>query len=361
MNSRTRAQRKRPRPTYYEAEDDPAILEHCSCNSCVNYVGHHHSDPASADAKWLSDPPTESNPIVQASDVHEPLALAKALSANIQKVTIQSEGNEPDTVVTGLLKDWQELYARVGTARPTESDMVDAFDIFDQLFFDCSVSTISVELVTNEQLQADDRPSSPACKRLWLYGRTTTPSTSYSTKFITELYIDHCLDGANTKHDGETSFLTLCGALLHELCHAFLHLYSCSKAGGWPVENECPSSAACTIHQKENMGSTAHGRAWHHLVKTFEECIPRILGVKLKLWGWEDLQLALSEGWRPSQCDMLTCFTDENRQVAIATIEIWHNKMTGADTETTKEEARARKKIKRNSKRRNNQDDEDWS
>jgi hypothetical protein len=109
--------------------------------------------------------------------------------------------------------------------------------------------------------------------------------------------------------------------LLHEMCHAFLFVYSCrGELHGehiWMADSKCGNISVkdCTALAKDNHGISGHGRAWFRLTKFIEESSFRIIGINVRINGLFDLfnELAASDGWIPSDCDFDNFFPDADR------------------------------------------------
>jgi hypothetical protein len=103
--------------------------------------------------------------------------------------------------------------------------------------------------------------------------------------------------------------------LLHEMCHAFLLVYTCCGTlhgeNSWTLHQRCDKPEACTALAKDNHGMSGHGRAWFRLTDFVEENSVKILGINLKLKGLPDLFVELEsiDGWVPSQCDFNKFFS----------------------------------------------------
>ena len=310
------------RPKYRDPtpEDDQRI---CTCNAetCKSndyFVPTHH-DPRSPSAQFRYNPPTrDKDEVHEDTGLHEPLALAQALQSKIRRAR-----TKPTDKQAGAIKAWSasrhEIEHRLSTSEELskrhiqQDDVHKAMRILSKIFFMNSLRTAPVSL-DNELTDASGHP---------LYGHTSAHDTIWSSHIPIQINSKYCLDPANQKHKASSPFLTICGALLHEMCHAFLHMYSCARADGWSVNNleRCPRSAVCAQYCNENIGKTGHGRAWHILVKEIEEVAPYVLGAHVKLWGEDDFYLALQNGWLPSDCDVANCFSSAAQVLVQQTLE----------------------------------------
>ena len=294
---------RKPKSALYLPGAKTAIKEKCTCNQYTckaeDYDTHYHQDPQDEAAIWYANPPTKASPGLDESGVHEPLALAQALVVHIESTADQGKRTRGQRQA---IKLFRERLSEIDSQKPTEAQMIEAKSLLSEIFFRNSLQTVDLHL--NYQHDHD--------RNLWLYGENYMSSpVTYRTNFSIELYEeDMYSDKGPKRHKAKTRFLTCCAVLLHEMCHAFLHLYSCTVAGGWAADSRrACCSMMCGLYRDENIGASSPGRGWHYIIKPPEKTVPKVLGVNLKLWHEKDFIAALENGWTPSKCDLEHCFT----------------------------------------------------
>jgi hypothetical protein len=195
--------------------------------------------------------------------------------------------------------------------------------IFDELFFAGSLQCVVV--VTKSRILDGDTQ---------LYGITSYPKNWHPSA---QILIDpkYCWTGKDSTHKSDNIFLTTCGCLLHEMCHAFLGLYGCDRLAPsssddkdeerpkpWCVDGD---DTPCTRYRNDNLGAHGHGRAWHTLAKAIEDSSAALLGTKIKLFNSRDAILEISaplesgdteaDRWLPSKCDLEKLFSSEDAKI----------------------------------------------
>lgn len=142
------------------------------------------------------------------------------------------------------------------------------------------------------------------------------------TRAIMKINIAHRL---HRPDDLSRNMSKLLNTLLHEMCHAYLGLYSC-HAG-----SSCPSMTCSAVPFKQNHGSTQHGRAWQWLAKVIEDRAPLLLeGFAPQLGRYQRILVEIEKGgFRSSSCEIEKMFGDKGATV----IRVWLGKTSWDDDE----------------------------
>jgi hypothetical protein len=171
----------------------------------------------------------------------------------------------------------QDLNAKTERSIPYSRKLEKYFNAFNDIFFFGAVTDDLCKLTfVKAGWRRWNRNQSGDCDE----GFTTDhrrSQISHRSRPLTKVYIYERLD-----QDDEAMLLHKClEILLHEMIHAFIHIYICL----------CPS---CEVQTARLEGSGGHGVTWHLLADAMEDFTARFLGLELDL-GRGDAAYELEE------------------------------------------------------------------
>jgi hypothetical protein len=243
-----------------------------------------------------------------------PLALA---TTAISWFTKDTEDSEPfDEHQRIALEEWQN-WDRETANRKGYAWISTLFAIFDDLFFRGSIRNTTI--VIQRKLGEGYYGAKSVADTDWveLKGETTVFSQI-------RIAPEQCVESG--RH-GEGRLEAIAGALLHEMAHVFLGLYTCKGIPPDDEDEDIPEHVrrrlescvkykrSCHVLRPDNYGDGhGHGRQWHMLTQAIEKASKTLLGfdVELILRSPVDVQDEISAPscWIPSSCDVSQLFPE---------------------------------------------------
>ena len=196
--------------------------------------------------------------------------------------------------------------AQAGVTNISQLTMRQAMTIFDDIFFCGSLQGVS--LVKKDGIWQGKNH---------LFAITTFTDSAPPAQIL----IDPKYCFKRPKHKGDNQFLSACGCLLHEMCHAFLTIYGCDGDNKDCVAQ--PERPGIKL-RNDNCGLQTHARAWHRLAGAIQDRSTALLGTGMKLYNAEDAIREVdceldddnteADRWIPSPCDLNRLFDADDRK-----------------------------------------------
>jgi hypothetical protein len=309
-SKKTRTRKAGPEPIALSNKTS-SNLPNCTCDQCrsdlyPNEFPHGEDYPSHPERNTstfrLEESRTET--VFKLKDLarYESLGLANAVSAYLKSTNFTDRQRQ----AISAFKIWNSRHQNDDYMSITIPHLKYIAALFNEIFFWGTISLLDVRL-------SHDDDEATAWTIYASIPRVDHPEGYRNELPVPTIYINL----ASIKRDHENSNLTskirrshfTYGILLHEMCHAFLTLYSCTGTlngrDEYILDQKCPSPEECARLACVNFGRSGHGRAWFRLVKSIEDTCFDILGITMRLACLSDLisELCQTRGWMPSECD----------------------------------------------------------